>query len=39
MRANAEVDFAILDEDVNVLRNLKARDYGEDSRFPVYSGR
>ncbi|MCR2808333.1 MULTISPECIES: aldo/keto reductase [unclassified Microbacterium] len=39
MRANAEVDFAISDEDMDVLRNLKARDYGEDSRFPVYSGR
>lgn len=39
MRENADVDFVISDEDVQVLRDLDVRDYGEDSRFPVYSGK
>jgi diketogulonate reductase-like aldo/keto reductase len=39
MRSNAEVDFVISDEDMDALRNLRARDYGEHSAFPVYSGK
>ena len=39
MRSNAEVDFVISDEDMDALRGLQARDYGEHSAFPVYSGK
>ncbi|QIG39389.1 aldo/keto reductase [Microbacterium sp. 4R-513] len=39
MRANADVDFEISDVDMADLRNMEARDYGDDSRFPVYSGK
>ena len=39
MRSNAQVDFAISDEDMDALRNLHARDYGDSSAFPVYSGK
>lgn len=38
LRANAQVDFEIADADMLVLRNFDDRDYGEHSRFPVYSG-
>lgn len=38
MRSNAEVDFVISGEDMDTLRGMRARDYGEDSVFPVYSG-
>ncbi len=38
MRANTEVDFEISDEDMAALRDLHARDYGDSSAFPVYSG-
>jgi diketogulonate reductase-like aldo/keto reductase len=38
MRSNAEVDVAISDDDMDALRSLQARDYGEHSAFPVYSG-
>jgi len=39
MRANAEVDFEIADEDMAVLKDLRAQDYGGSSAFPVYSGK
>jgi diketogulonate reductase-like aldo/keto reductase len=39
MRSNAEVDFVISDEDVAALRDLQDVDYGDASRFPVYSGK
>lgn len=39
MRSNAQVDFVISDEDMAALQDLKARDYGEHSDFPVYSGK
>lgn len=39
MRSNAAVDFSISDEDMEVLRNMTARNYGEHSFFPVYSGK
>ncbi|MFC9940162.1 aldo/keto reductase [Nocardiopsis alba] len=39
MRANAQVDFVISDEDMDTLRNVRMRDYGEHSGFPVYSGK
>jgi diketogulonate reductase-like aldo/keto reductase len=37
MRTNADVDFNIADEDMEVLKNLRAiEDYGDASKFPVY---
>jgi diketogulonate reductase-like aldo/keto reductase len=39
MRSNAQVDFEIAEEDMETLRNLDERDYGESSAFPVYSGK
>lgn len=38
-RSNAEVDFEINDADMAALRSMQARDYGEHSVFPVYSGK
>lgn len=37
MRSNAAVDFEISGRDMDTLRALQARDYGEHSAFPVYS--
>lgn len=39
MRANAEVDFEISQTDMAALRSLTARDYGEHSAMPVFSGK
>lgn len=40
MKANAEVDFTISNEDMNTLINMeKIKDYGEYSRFPVFGGK
>jgi diketogulonate reductase-like aldo/keto reductase len=39
MRSNAQVDFVISDDDMRALRGLRARDYGEHSRFAVFSGK
>ena len=40
MKANAEVDFAISADDMEVLKHCeKIRDYGEYSFFPVFSGK
>ena len=39
MRSNAQLDFVISDEDMNVLRNMEQKDYGKYSAFPVYSGK
>ncbi|MBU8861796.1 MULTISPECIES: aldo/keto reductase [unclassified Micromonospora] len=39
MRSNAQLDFVISDDDMDLLRNMVQRDYGEHSVFPVYSGR
>ncbi|UBH05334.1 aldo/keto reductase [Leucobacter sp. Psy1] len=36
MRSNAQVDFEISDADMEALRELDERDYGEHSKFPVY---
>lgn len=38
-RSNAEVDFEISAEDMEALRTLDEKDYGEHSAFPVYSGK
>jgi diketogulonate reductase-like aldo/keto reductase len=38
MRSNAEVDFTISDEDMEALRALDEKNYGEHAAFPVYSG-
>jgi diketogulonate reductase-like aldo/keto reductase len=39
MRTNADIDFTITDEDIQALRNLDEKDYGEQAAFPVYSGK
>ena len=39
MRANADVDFVIGEEDMQALLDLDERDYGRSSVFPVYGGR
>ncbi|MFF2653114.1 aldo/keto reductase [Streptomyces sp. NPDC058045] len=39
MRSNAEVDFEISEADMAALRGLHAKDYGDSSAFPVYSGK
>ena len=39
MRSNAQVDFEISEADMDVLKDLHDRDYGEHSAFPVYSGK
>lgn len=39
MRSNAQVDFEIIDEDMATLKSLQAKDYGDSSSFPVYSGK
>ncbi|MFI6048413.1 aldo/keto reductase [Nocardia sp. NPDC051321] len=39
MRSNAQLDFELTNDDMDVLRNLRVRDYGEHSVFPVYSGK
>ena len=39
MRSNSELDFEIAEDDMDILRGLRIRDYGEDSVFPVYSGK
>ena len=38
MRTNADVDFEITEEDMEILKNFETIDYGEASTFPVYSG-
>ncbi|MGO1910489.1 MAG: aldo/keto reductase [Corynebacterium sp.] len=39
MRSNAELDFEISEADMDTLRGLDERDYGESSAFPVYAGK
>ena len=40
MKSNAEVDFTISEEDMEVLKNFKKIEkYGESSGFPVYGGK
>ena len=40
MKTNAEVDFEIRKEDMEVLKNFKhIGNYGESSGFPVYGGK
>jgi len=39
MRTNAQLDFAISEADMAVLKDLHAQDYGDSSVFPVYSGK
>ncbi|MCI5111759.1 MAG: aldo/keto reductase [Marivita sp.] len=38
MKSNAEVDFEISAEDMERLKGITAKDYGDASMFPVYSG-
>ncbi|MFC0211114.1 aldo/keto reductase [Paenibacillus chartarius] len=40
MRNNAELDFVISDEDMEILKNVEhIRNYGEHSFFPVFGGK
>lgn len=40
MRSNAQMDFVISKEDMEILKNLEhIKDYGESSYFPVYGGK
>jgi hypothetical protein len=39
MRTNAAIDFVISDEDMEALRSLEEKNYGEHAAFPVYSGK
>ena len=40
MKSNAEVDFVISDEDMEILKNMEQiKDYGEHSFFPVFGGK
>lgn len=37
---NADIDFVILEEDMELLKNFeKIKDYGDSSRFPAFGGR
>lgn len=40
MESNADVDFAISEEDMETLKNMeRIVNYGEFSAFPVFSGK
>ena len=40
MRSNADVDFVISDEDMEILKNVEhIKDYGEYGFFPVFGGK
>lgn len=40
IKANADIDFVISDEDMEILKNAeKIKDYGEFTFFPVFSGK
>ena len=39
MKINADVDFEIAAEDMETLKAITAKDYGDASVFPVYSGK
>ncbi|MDY5729996.1 MAG: oxidoreductase, aldo/keto reductase [Eubacteriales bacterium] len=40
MRDNANVEFVIIDEDMEILKNVeRIKDYGEHSFFPVFGGK
>ncbi|MBZ4023880.1 2,5-diketo-D-gluconic acid reductase [Rhodobacter sp. TJ_12] len=39
MKSNAEVDFEISEADMEALKAITAKDYGDASVFPVYSGK
>ncbi len=40
MKNNAEVDFSISSEDMDILKNIEQiKDYGEARMFPVYGGK
>lgn len=39
MKSNAELDFVISDEDMEILKQIKPLDYGDASVFPVFGGK
>lgn len=38
MRANADLDFVISDDDMETLKKIRPIDYGESSKFPIFGG-
>ncbi|MGN0542059.1 MAG: aldo/keto reductase [Acutalibacteraceae bacterium] len=39
MQENASLDFSILQEDMKILQEIDFKNYGEHSKFPVFSGK
>lgn len=39
MKSNAELDFVISDEDIELLKNVEKLDYGKSGFFPVFGGK
>jgi diketogulonate reductase-like aldo/keto reductase len=39
LKANAELDFTISDQDMATLNQIQFTDYGKDKAFPVYAGK
>ena len=40
MKSNADVDFLISDEDMEILKSIEQiKDYGEHGFFPVFGGK
>lgn len=39
MKSNSDLDFEISSEDMDILKALDFKDYGEYSCFPVFSGK
>lgn len=39
LKANAELDFTISDQDIATLNQIQFTDYGKDKAFPVYAGK
>ncbi|GEN94188.1 hypothetical protein PET01_02380 [Pediococcus ethanolidurans] len=39
MRANDEINFETLNEDMRILENVKPLDYGNSSGFPEFCGK
>ena len=38
MKANADLDFVISDEDMKALKSIKLIEYGESGKFPIFGG-
>lgn len=38
MKSNADLDFVISDEDMEILKKIKLIDYGESGKYPIFGG-